>query len=390
MCMIATHLKNAVLIGSLAVALSSFASQGTDFSISWGGPVDLGPGGYARVHRLSDGRLMAAYERGGDMMVRFNVGGKTDKWTDPQRVARHFSATNGSDAVRVNLVNAEFAQLGTKRILLACNMRPAEKKCDVHPYAIAIASSDDGGKNWSPLRIVYRGRGCSDGVARGCYEPFILPLAGGSAQLFYADETPYTVGRSKYQEISVMETTDGGETWSVPRTASYAPKCRDGMPVVLQLGEWRYLAIESNPAGTRLHPQIIRSRVSDNWRDAVGCPSPDRFEPFLSPPDWRTVLGGAPYIAATENFVLLSWQERTGRGDVAETKTVARVAAVPKPEIRDGRFTTMRGVSSPPNEMNRSLKMRWNALCPLVGDTFLFVSDCDGRIVLWPGRVAKP
>ena len=187
-----------------------------------------------------------------------------------------------------------------------------------------------------------------------------------------------------------METADGGETWSVPRTASYAPKRRDGMPVVLQLGEWRYLAIESNPAGTRLHPQVVRSRVSDNWRDAVGCPSPDRFEPFLSPPDWKVVLAGAPYIVATEGFVLLSWQEHTARGDGSGDRTVARVAAVPKTEIRDGRFTTMRAVTSPPNEEKRSLNMRWNSLCPLAGDRFLLVSDCDGRVVIWPGQVVKP
>ena len=374
----------------LAFAMVPLVSVGVDFSISWGKPADLGPGGYARVHRLSDGRLMAAYERGGDMIVRFNVDRRIDTWREPQRVAWHFVVTNGSDVVRVNLANAEFSQLETGRILLACNMRPAGKRCDVHPYAIALTASDDGGETWSPLRIIYKGRKCVDGIVRGCYEPFILPLSGSAAQLFYADETPYEEGRHKYQEISMIETSDGGETWRAPRTASYAPKCRDGMPVVLPLGEWRYLAIESNPAKMRLHPQIIRSRVSDNWRNAVGNPSPDRFEPFLSPPDWKNNYGGAPYIAATENFVLLSWQECAGRGDVAGAKTLARVAAAPKTEIRDGRFTTMRGESSPPEGARRSLKMRWNALCPLDGDRFLLVSDCDGRIVIWPGRMVKP
>jgi hypothetical protein len=53
------------------------------------------------------------------------------------------------------------------------------------------------------------------------------------------------------------------------------------MPVLLQLGDWRWLAIETNGKGTRLHPEIVRSRVADNWSATVGRPSPDRFSPFL-------------------------------------------------------------------------------------------------------------
>ena len=374
-----------VICAAVMVAALRYACAGGDISISWGGAIELGPGGYARVHRLSDGRLMAAYERGGDLMVRFCERGCLDRWTEPQCVARGFAATNALGAVRVNLVNAEFAQLATGRIILACNMRPSGKKVNVHPYAIAIASSDDAGVSWSPLKIVYKGRDSADGVSRGCYEPFVLPLSGGAAQMFYADETPYVEGRIKYQEISVVETGDGGETWSSPRTASYTPKRRDGMPVVLQMGEWRYLAIESNPAGTRLHPQIIRSRVADDWRDAVGEHSPDRFEPLLEPRNWNELYGGAPYIAATENFILLSWQETADRGEFATYRTVACVAVMPKAEVRDGRITAMRGVSTPPGR--GGAKMRWNALCPIGGDRFLLVSDVKGKIVLWPGRV---
>ena len=29
-------------------------------TIKWGRPIDLGPGGYARIHRLADGRFMAS------------------------------------------------------------------------------------------------------------------------------------------------------------------------------------------------------------------------------------------------------------------------------------------------------------------------------------------
>ena len=124
----------------LGVFMFHVACAGGDISISWNEAIELGPGGYARVHRLSDGRLMAAYERRGDLMVRFCERGCVDRWTEPQCAARGFAVTNASGAVRVNLVNAELAQLATGRILLACNMLPAGKKADVHPYAIAISS----------------------------------------------------------------------------------------------------------------------------------------------------------------------------------------------------------------------------------------------------------
>ena len=120
-----------VICAAAMVAAFRPASAGGDISISWDEAIELGPGGYARVHRLSDGRLMAAYERGGDLMVRFCARDCVDRWTEPQCVARGFAVTTASDAVRVNLVNAEFAQLATGRILLACNRRPFGKNVNL-------------------------------------------------------------------------------------------------------------------------------------------------------------------------------------------------------------------------------------------------------------------
>ena len=136
--------------------------------------------------------------------------------------------------------------------------------------------------------------------------------------------------------------------------------------------------------GTHLHPEIIRSRVADNWSATVGSPSPDRFSPFLVSRDWKKTYGGAPYIAATENFVLLSWQETTDfTHDVLHT-SVVRVAAVPKSEIADGRFTTMRVLSVPSLFRNAKESTLWNSLCPLEGDSFLLVSQSRNRIIVHP------
>lgn len=330
---------------------------------------------------------MAAYTLGGDLAVRFASLTDVRAWSKPQVAARHFTATNEGETVQVSLDNAEFAQLATGRIVLACNLRPAKWRHDIHPCAIGIVTSDDAGGTWSPLKVIYAPKPAiaADGYPHGCYEPFVLPLNGGKAHIYFADETPYAKSaKCAWQNISFVETSDGGKTWGKSKIAAYTPKRRDGMPVVIDFGKWRYLAIEVNPGNTKLHPQIVMcSAATDNWKKAK------RFEPLACPPDWRKTYGGAPYIAATESYILLSWQESCLAGDPLAT-SIARLAAVPKNELAtDGTFTTMRGVSTPSGFTAGKDKMLWNSLCPLSGDKFLLTSEVEGSVMLFPGRITK-
>ncbi len=372
--------------GALASVWNAQAKGGVSepppLQATWGQPVDLGAGGYARIRRLADGRYMAAYSRGGNMTIRFSA--DTKEWTPPRTVVPRFEAGSGTNRIFVGLANAEFAQLPSGRIILACNLRPAKDRADIHPFSIGFATSDDAGTTWSKLHVIYRSENLSDGVCRGCWEPFVLPGADGRVQIYFSDETPYIDGKRRFQNISVMESSDAGDTWGPVRVASYSPRCRDGMPVLLQLGDWRWLAIETNGKGTHLHPEIIRSRVANNWSATVGSPSTDRFSPFLVSRDWKKTYGGAPYIAATENFILLSWQETANFKRNELHTSVVRVAAVPKSEIVDGRFTTMRVLSVPPLFQNTKESTLWNSLCPVDGDSFLLVSQCRNRIVVHP------
>ena len=363
-------------------------------SVSWDPPVDLGPGGYARVHALQDGRLMAAYSTRTGIVARFSHGNAAE-WSAPVAVAHNFAATNGAVSGRVFLANAEFAQLSTGRILYACNLRPAGNRIGVHPFAIGIATSDDSGKTWSRLKTVYAPKPAvpDDGRPHGCYEPFVLPLGGNGVRIYFADETPYAEARCAWQNISFIESDDGGETWGAPEIASYAPERRDGMPSVLELGAWRYMAIESNPGKTRLHPQIVRMPVSAERSAPVSAPSPDRIDIAPEDRDWTRLYGGAPYIAATENHILLSWQETDGTGNLRVEKPVARVAVLPKRS--NGAGASGWSVFTPPGADGNADGMLWNSLCPLGGDAFLLVSQTGGRIVLRKGvlsvePVAKP
>ena len=244
------------LAGVWNVQAEGGVSEPPPLQATWGQPVDLGPGGYARIRRLADGRYMAAYSRGGNMTIRFSA--DTKEWTPPRTVVPRFEAGSGTNRIFVGLANAEFAQLPSGRIILACNLRPHGKRADVHPYSIGFVTSDDAGATWSKLRVIFRSENFSDGVRRGCWEPFVLPCADGHVQIYFSDETPYVDGKRLYQNISVMESPDDGDTWGPVRVASYSPRCRDGMPVLLQLGDWRWLAIETNGKGTHLHPEIIR------------------------------------------------------------------------------------------------------------------------------------
>lgn len=141
-------MKRTFWLGFFALfAMRSFCGAASDgLTIKWGSAIDLGPGGYARVHRLADGRFMVAYSAGGGVVARFASPENLREWSEPIAVARDFTATNGSEAVRVHLANAEFAQLETGRIVYACNLRPDGWRHDIHPCAIAISTSDDAGR----------------------------------------------------------------------------------------------------------------------------------------------------------------------------------------------------------------------------------------------------
>ena len=280
----------------LAAALAAGFAQ-AEVSIEWDRPVEVARGYYARVHRLQDGRYMCVYSHKRNACAKFSDDGLRT-WSEERIVARGFDVTNAAGRVTVALDNAEFVQLKSGRIVYGVNLRPAGQLYEVSPSAIGVTVSDDAGATWSPLKVVYRAPVLPDGVRRGCWEPFFLELPDGTVQLYFADESPYVDGRRKYQEITVMDSRDGLD-WTNRRAASYAPKCRDGMPVAIVEGDQILLAIESNPPKHHLFPQIVRTSVADPWKTPVGDPSSDRCRPLADAADFRTMKAGAPYLAAS-------------------------------------------------------------------------------------------
>ena len=149
-----------VLISGLTIEVNAAGKKGKQtIKVVWDQPEKIVRGGYPRVHRLNDGRLMLCYSSSANTYIRFSDDdGYT--WTeDAQVVMKHFSVDNELGKAKVHAANPEFAQLSEDnphkpgRIIFACNYRPMNPdpkaegddrfRSSVFPYTIAIQTSDD-------------------------------------------------------------------------------------------------------------------------------------------------------------------------------------------------------------------------------------------------------
>ena len=349
---------------------------------------------------------MLCYSSASNTYIRFSDDeGYT--WTeDAQVVMKHFSVDNELGKAKVHAANPEFAQLSEDnphkpgRIIFACNYRPMNPdpkaegddrfRSSVFPYTIAIKTSDDNGKTWSAMKHVYKSEVWDDDVLSGCWEPFVLELPDGTVQIYFADETPYKKKGSNWQNISVIESKDGGQTWSAPRIVSQNGSGRDGMPVVMLLDDMLYMAIETSEPGTRLHPVVVSSTIEDNWKNPVLKDSPHRFHPFRTSLKSDVVYSGAPYIITTDNYIVYSYQIADISDDKKDNDSrhaAMEVQVCPKTDVQDGCFYTMRSPSRPIDLDQWTETAVWNSLCDLGNDEILAVSQYNGYVYLVRGKI---
>ena len=396
-----------VLISNLAIdAYAQGRNTNKKIKVVWDEPEKIVKGGYPRVHRLNDDRLMLCYSSSSNTYVRFSDDdGYT--WTeDAQVVMKHFSVDNELGKAKVHAANPEFAQLSEDnphkpgRIIFACNYRPMNPdpkaegddryRSSVFPYTIAIKTSDDNGKTWSAMKHVYKSEIWDQDALSGCWEPFILELPDGTVQIYFADETPYKRKGSNWQNISVIESKDGGQTWSAPRIVSQNGSGRDGMPVVILLDDMLYMAIETSEPGTRLHPVVVSSTLEDNWKNPVLKDSPHRFHPFRTSLKSDVVYSGAPYIITTDNYIVYSYQIADISDDKKDNDSrhaAMEVQVCPKTDVQDGCFYTMRSPSRPIDLDQWTETAVWNSLCDLGNDEILAVSQYNGYVYLVRGKI---
>ena len=374
--------------------------------VVWDEPEKIVKGGYPRVHRLNDGRLMMCYSASSNNYIKFSEdNGFT--WSEESLVVmRHFIEESEAGKAKVMASNPEFAQLSVDnphkpgRIIFACNYRPMNMDSQatgddkyassVFPFTIAIKTSDDNGKTWSAMKHVYKSEKWAENTLRGCWEPFVMELPDGTVQIYFADETPYWKKGSKWQNISVIESGDGGSSWSTPRIVSQNGSHRDGMPVVMLLDGMIYMAVETSEEGSRLHPIVVRNTVEGNWKTTVRKDSPDRFHPFRKSLKSDVVYSGAPYIITTDNYIVYSYQIADESDDKAGNDShhaAMEVQVCPKSEVKDGYFDSMRAATRPIDLDQWTENAIWNSLCDLGDDEILAVSQYNGHVYLVRGKI---
>ena len=332
-------------------------------------------GGYGRIIRLQDSRLLCAYSRGPQIRVRASQD-EGRSWGPEATV------TNYAHGVATN---AEVVQLKDGTILVGINGRPKDR---AHPFTIECARSADNGKTWSTAQIVYAG---GKTFQTGCWEPAFLELPDGTVQLYFANEAPFP--KSHEQEITMVHSADRGMTWSAPKRVTFRAGHRDGMAVPLLLRDRRTLvvSIEDNGLNGSFKPVLCRTALASPWANApVLGDSPDRWDP-LSVPLARNVYAGAPYICQTAaGHTVLSFQYRKKPTKKRGWDTTFAVVCVGDPEAK--KF----GELSYPFASKGNPKSIWNSVFAKSTDTVTLVSSAtiDGVGGVWAvdGRIvsAKP
>jgi hypothetical protein len=330
-------------------------------------------GGYGRIIRLQDSRLLCAYSHGPQIRIRTSAdNGRT--W-DPETTVTHYAHGNAT--------NAEAIQLRDSTILVGINGRPNDKKT---PFTIQCARSTDGGVTWSEPVTVHT---AGTTFETGCWEPSFLELPDGTVQIYFANEGAFP--KSHEQEIAMASSTDGGVTWGDPKRITFRARHRDGMPVplLLQDGKTIVLAIEDNGLLGSFKPVLCRTEASAPWRNApISGNSPDRYNPLVTA-FAADVYAGAPYICQTSaGHTVLSFQHRDQPVPKGTSwTTLTHVAAcVGDPNAR--RF----GAPSFPLASVGNPKSLWNSVFAKNGDTVTVVTSAtiegvgglwaiDGRIV---------
>mgnify|MGYP004662999515 CR=1 FL=1 len=347
-------------------------------TIVWDKPVAIDPDGgtYGRVHRLNDGRLMATYTSGNAGQVRFSSN-NGNTWTAKTTILPAYT----EDELTYRMDNIEFAQLSSSnpykpgRIIYAVNERGKSSGTGTlkTAYHISVCTSDDNGAHISKLKRIH-----TSATSVGCYEPFVLELPDGTVQIYFADEM--AAGNPPYQKIRVAESKDGGETWGTSRDVCYTAARRDGMPTAMLYGDNIYLAIEHYATdGEQLHPQVVYNQISDNWANTVYASSPYRFDPFETSLASDTIYSGAPYIAQTDNYFLISYQTadvgKWGQ-EPAKAHRLMDVQICPKSEMTGAKFEgKMRVKTRIPVGDGVKTGINWPSLCPLGGDEFLAIYE---------------
>ncbi|KAI9878377.1 MAG: hypothetical protein M1830_001082 [Pleopsidium flavum] len=195
-----------------------------------GSAVSMGAGTYPRATLLNDGSIIGAYTafQGSENIITL-VSSK-DSGASWQPLGEAYRGIGDID-------NPYPLQLPSGRILVAYRNHLKNSTGGTYTlYRISVSYSDDNGATWQPLSTP-----ASDpGPVTGDWEPLLRNTEDGKTlQIYYSREN------SAADQDSLMRTsTDGGATWSAPKTISGQDiTSRDGMVGVTSIQGTNLIAV---------------------------------------------------------------------------------------------------------------------------------------------------
>ena len=259
---------------------------------------------YPRMLTLGRDTLLLAYHGGPlnnewDNLYLRKSFDKGMTWTDTEVLMAD------EDPGYFGFANPEFLALRNGRILLAFTGRGNPD--DNQHNNIQVMHSDDRGETWSTSRVVAYGRS---------WEPAMIEHPGEDILMFYSSEARWwQVANQIEQEILLVQSENGGMSWSVPRSVAYTSGKRDGMavPLVLREGKGIVFAIES--VGNRDSPWILHSGLKNRFE------KPSEVTRYLAASKSLVNFGGGPYIIQLPTGeTILSCHDTGGRSIESDWK----------------------------------------------------------------------
>ena len=136
--------------------------------------------------------------------------------------------------------------------LFRCIPRPGQRWTGSHDTA-ALAISDDAGVTWREIEVP---------ASVGCVHMTIVPLGGDRYAAFFR--------RRQADFVYRTESSDGGESWSVPE-ATDVPNNNSSISVI-RLSDGR-IAMACNPTNAEQHPEARRASLYDELGDTDERPN---------------------------------------------------------------------------------------------------------------------
>lgn len=249
-----------LIISALLPAFKVFAAAGMAWPSKTAAVYTPSNGGvwYPRLLKLNNNDILASFDTN-------DGGGKTRIMVSRSKDGGHSwsqAAVAAADASG-DVGNGQMLQLPSGEIWLS--YRLVVQSGTIYNTYLRTKKSTDGGNTWSDLADGQIGATTANAF-KGLWEPH-LQMLGNTISVYYADDGPAAVGSSGQQKLIMKTWTGTGWSPEIIVSDGVAAGSRDGMPVITQMADGRYILVfeATDVAG---HPFVIKYKISNdgyNW-----------------------------------------------------------------------------------------------------------------------------